>query len=93
MDMALWIIQIILSIKLVTVSYTHGLRQSQPTMQEAIQKMGKFSPPLLYYYFSLYLHWGCDIGSSGRFGVIKLGDINNGNHHVHHVVVLNFLPC
>jgi len=48
MDMALWIIQIILSIKLLTVSYTHGLRQSQPTMQEAIQKMGKFSQPLLY---------------------------------------------
>ena len=47
MDMALWVIQIILSIKLVTVSYTHGLRQSQPTMQEAIQKMGKFSPILL----------------------------------------------
>ena len=48
MDMALWIIQIILSIKLITVSYTHGLRQSQPTMQEAIQKLGKFSQPLLY---------------------------------------------
>jgi hypothetical protein len=47
MDMALWIIQIILSIKLITVSYTHGLRQSQPTMQEAIQKLGKFSKPLL----------------------------------------------
>jgi hypothetical protein len=48
MDMALWIIQIILSIKLITVSYTHGLRQSQPTMQEAIQKLGKLSQPLLY---------------------------------------------
>ncbi len=48
MDMALWAIQIILSIKLITVSYTHGLRQSQPIMQEAIQKLGKFSRPLLY---------------------------------------------
>jgi VIT1/CCC1 family predicted Fe2+/Mn2+ transporter len=48
MNIALWIIQIILGIKLITVSYTHGLRQSQPTMQEAIQKMGKFSQPLLY---------------------------------------------
>jgi hypothetical protein len=45
---ALWIIQIILGIKLITVSYTHGLRQSQSTMQEAIQKMGRFSRPLLY---------------------------------------------
>ena len=48
MNIALWIIQIILGIKLITVSYTHGLRQSQSTMQEAIQKMGKVSQPLLY---------------------------------------------
>jgi uncharacterized membrane protein YjjP (DUF1212 family) len=48
MNIALWIIQIILGIKLITVSYTHGLRQSQSTMQEAIQKMGQFSQPLLY---------------------------------------------
>ena len=47
MNMALWVIQIILSIKLITVSYTHGLRQSQPAMQEAIQKLGKFAQPLL----------------------------------------------
>lgn len=48
MNIALWIVQIILSIKLITVSYTHGLRQSQPTMQDAINKMGGFSRPLLF---------------------------------------------
>ncbi len=48
MNIALWSIQIILGIKLITVSYTHGLRQSQSTMQEAIQKMGKFSQPFLF---------------------------------------------
>ena len=47
MNFALWVIQIILGIKLMTVSYTHGLRQSQPTMHGAIQKMGKFSQPIL----------------------------------------------
>jgi hypothetical protein len=47
MNTALWIIQIILGIKLITVSYTHGLRQSQSTMQAALQKMGKVSQPLL----------------------------------------------
>lgn len=46
MNTTLWIIQIILSIKMISVSYTHGVRQSQSTMQEAIQKMGKFSLPL-----------------------------------------------
>jgi len=48
MNFILWAIQIILGIKLITVSYTHGLRQAQPTMQDAIQKMGKFSHPFLY---------------------------------------------
>jgi hypothetical protein len=48
MNIALWVIQIILGIKLITVSYTHGLRQSQPTLQTAIQKLGKFSQPLLH---------------------------------------------
>ena len=48
MNIILWIIQIILAIKLITVSYTHGLRQSQPTMQAAIRKQGGFSKPLLY---------------------------------------------
>ena len=47
-DIALWIIQIILGIKMLNVSYSHGLRQSQPTMQEVIRKMGRFSKPLLY---------------------------------------------
>jgi hypothetical protein len=42
----MWVIQIILGIKMLNVAYSHGLRQSQPTMQEALQKMGKFSKPL-----------------------------------------------
>jgi len=46
MNILLWIVQIILSIKLLTTSYTHSLRQSKPTMQEAMQKLGKVSRPL-----------------------------------------------
>jgi VIT1/CCC1 family predicted Fe2+/Mn2+ transporter len=46
MNIALWVIQIILAIKMLNVSYSHGLRRSQPTMQEAMQRMGKFSNPL-----------------------------------------------
>ena len=48
MHTVLWIIQIILGIKLLSVSYSHGLRQSQPTMQDAIQRMGKFAASLHY---------------------------------------------
>ena len=46
MHIVLWIIQIILGIKLASVSYTHGIRQSQLTMQDAIQKMGTLARPL-----------------------------------------------
>ena len=48
MNIVLWVIQVILGIKLISVAYTHGLRQSKPTMQEAIARMGLFSKPLLY---------------------------------------------
>jgi UPF0716 family protein affecting phage T7 exclusion len=41
MHAVLWVLQIILGIKLLSVSYSHGLRQTQPTMQDAMQKMGK----------------------------------------------------
>jgi hypothetical protein len=46
MNTALWIVQIILSIKMISVFYTHGLRQSQSAMREAMQKLGRFSQPL-----------------------------------------------
>ncbi len=46
MNIVLWIVQIILGIKLVTASVTHGLQQSKPTMQEAAQIMGRAARPL-----------------------------------------------
>ena len=49
MNILLSILQIILGIKLITVSLTHGFRQSLPTMQAAIQKLGKLSRPFLYF--------------------------------------------
>lgn len=47
MNIALWALQVILGIKLLTVTLTHGLQQSKPTVQEAISKMGKPARPLL----------------------------------------------
>lgn len=47
MNLALWAVQIILCIKLVDVSIKHGLRQSKPTLQEATQRLGGYSRPLL----------------------------------------------
>ncbi len=43
MNIVLWVIQVILAIKLVTVTLTHGFQQSRPNMQEASIKVGKAS--------------------------------------------------
>jgi hypothetical protein len=48
MNIFLWILQIILTIKLLTVTLTHGLQQSKPTIQEARLKLGPVSLLLLY---------------------------------------------
>jgi uncharacterized membrane protein YphA (DoxX/SURF4 family) len=40
MTVALWILQAILAIKLISVTLSHGLRQDQETMDQAITKMG-----------------------------------------------------
>ena len=47
MNIVLWLAQAILAIKLITVTLTHGLQENKPTIQEASQKMGKASKPLL----------------------------------------------
>jgi hypothetical protein len=47
MNTALWIVQGILAVKLISVSYTHAFRQSLPTMQDAIQRLGKSSKTVL----------------------------------------------
>jgi hypothetical protein len=47
MYIVLWGLQIILGIKLLTVTVTHGFGQSKPTLQEAIQKMGLLARPML----------------------------------------------
>jgi len=47
MNIVLWIIQIILAIKFITITYTHGLHKSKSTMKKAIQRMGTPALPLL----------------------------------------------
>lgn len=46
MNILIWFVQIVLAIKLITVTIGHGFRQNQPKMQEAIQKMGESSRAL-----------------------------------------------
>jgi flagellar biosynthesis component FlhA len=43
MNIALWVTQAILAIKLVTTAASHGFQKSKPEMQQAIEKMGKVS--------------------------------------------------
>ena len=65
MHTALWVLQIILGIKLLSVSYSHSLRQSQPTMRNAIQKMGSMAG---------FLHYGIALFTfAGAIGLILPG--------------------
>ena len=47
MNTALWFLQAILSIKFISVAFTHGIRHDQAQMQQGIQKMGQIARPLL----------------------------------------------
>jgi uncharacterized membrane protein YphA (DoxX/SURF4 family) len=68
MNIALWILQIILGIKLISASFSHSLGQSKPTMQEAIGKMGLLSRPML-----ILASIGTFIGTAGLIlpGLLK----------------------
>ena len=47
MNVFLWILQTILTLKFISVAFTHGLRQDQDAMQQGIQKIGAVTRPLL----------------------------------------------
>ncbi len=47
MDVVLWIVQAIISIKLLSVAFTHGIQYRKNEMELAIQKMGKGAKPIL----------------------------------------------
>jgi hypothetical protein len=43
----LWALQIVLSLKFLSVAYTHGLRTDQTKMQQGIERFGAGARPLL----------------------------------------------
>lgn len=47
MNSVLWILQIVLCLKLVSVAYTHGFRADQTKMQQGMQRIGGIARPLL----------------------------------------------
>lgn len=69
LDTVLWILQTILCIKLLTVSYTHGLGQGKTEMRQAIEKMGDASRPLLF-----VIAFGTCAGSAGLILPDALGN-------------------
>jgi len=47
MNVLLWALQIVLALKFVSVTYTHGLRPDETKMQRGTQKLGTLARPLL----------------------------------------------
>ena len=47
MNIFLWVLQVILAVKFVSVAYTHGFRRDKADMQRGIERMGAVARPLL----------------------------------------------
>jgi len=47
MNIILWILQIVLALKFVSVAYTHGLHPDETKMQRGVQRLGTLARPLL----------------------------------------------
>jgi hypothetical protein len=54
----LWVIQIALGIKFLSVTYTHGFGHNSPKMKPAVQKMGASARPMLFV-AALVMFLGC----------------------------------
>jgi len=48
MHAVFWILQVMLALKFVSVSYTHGLHPDQTKMQRGVQRLGRVARPLLF---------------------------------------------
>ena len=46
MNVALWVVQIVLALKFFSTAYTHGVRANQAKIQRANQRYGKMGRPL-----------------------------------------------
>ncbi len=58
MNVVLWIVQAIISVKLLSVAVTHGIQHGKTEMQQGIQKMGKTAKPVLSS-IAILLFLGC----------------------------------
>jgi len=70
MNTALWLLQVILSIKFTSVAFTHGIRHDQAQMQQGIQKMGQIARPLLIIIAILTLVGAVGLIVPAAFGVL-----------------------
>ena len=47
MNIVLWVLQVVLAVKFVSVAYTHGIRPDPTKMQRGLQRLGTAAQPLL----------------------------------------------
>jgi hypothetical protein len=47
MNIVLWALQVVLALKFVSVTYTHGLRPDEAKMERGVQRLGALARPLL----------------------------------------------
>lgn len=47
MNVILWIVQVVLTLKFLSVTISHGLRQDAEKMQRGVERFGRFTQPVL----------------------------------------------
>jgi hypothetical protein len=67
---ALWILQIVLCLKFVSVAYTHGFRTDQAKWQQGMQRMGAAARPLLAFIAVLVLLGGIGLILPAATGIL-----------------------
>ncbi|MGD0707833.1 MAG: DoxX family protein [Anaerolineaceae bacterium] len=70
MNLILWIVQIILAIKFLSVVFSHGFRQGQDKMRQGIQKMGTATPLLLAIIATILFLGGAGLILPGALGFL-----------------------
>ena len=70
MNTVLWILQIVLCVKFVSVAYTHGFRTDQAKWQQGMQRMGAAARPLLTLTAILVLLGGAGLVLPAATGIL-----------------------
>ena len=70
MNIALWVVQIVLALKFFSTAFTHGVRANQAKVERANQRYGKMARPLLTFIALCTLLGGAGLVLPAALGIL-----------------------